>query len=126
MTAFFPSTRTSYPVIGSASPATSGTPPLMPPPVAPPKGRSFHTTSPEILFFDEFSLVPPQASTKGLDAGKSTCDKPSSTPSDDPSSPAATQTVIPSADAFWNAWLNASSDCVVQLDSVPPQLIEMT
>ena len=46
-----------------------------------------------------FSLVPPQASTLGLEAGKSTCACPSSTPSLEPLSPAATQTVTPSAAA---------------------------
>src|SRR5450631_3739286 len=93
-----PSTRTLYPVAGSASPATSGTPRfvramdvpsfwmtflpacqlgvgkklLMPPPLAPPLAPSFHTTSLVIDVGVAVSVVPPQPSTYGLDAGKST------------------------------------------------------
>ena len=74
----------------------------MPPPVAPSPG-SFQTTSLKIFVVVAFSLVPPQASTLGLEAGKSTWAWPSSTPSLEPLSPAATQMVMPSAAAAWNA-----------------------
>src|SRR5262245_18910260 len=87
-----PSTSTLYPVIGSAFPATSGTPrfwlvgfapfwyvgrekeALNPPPVAPcPVERSFQTTSLLMLpFAATSSRVPPHASENGHDAGKST------------------------------------------------------
>src|SRR5580693_2177444 len=82
-----PSTSVSYPVVGSASPATSGTPrptfppvfadggtpallwyegrgntSLTPPPVAPSLfASSFHTVSLLILLPDATSCVPPQA-----------------------------------------------------------------
>src|ERR1019366_452651 len=96
ITDVWPSTRIVYPVVGSASPATSGTPRpptpppgfgtfalachggrantmLTPPPVAPPwLASSFHTTSETIVSPLASSLVPPQASTCGLEAGKST------------------------------------------------------
>src|SRR5438067_9968491 len=95
MTMDCPSTRTMYPVAGSASPATSGTPRpakepalgtpmlachvgsentvLTPPPVAPSlTAVSFQTTSEVMLVPEPRSLVPPQASTCGLEAGKST------------------------------------------------------
>src|SRR5450755_706435 len=97
-TASVPSTRTEYPVCGSASPDTSGTPlfcnglfapwlsvvlipcchvgrtkiALTPPPPAPPLAPSFQTTSLVILPLVAFTLVPPQASACGLDEGKST------------------------------------------------------
>src|SRR2546422_1193763 len=122
MTVSTPSTRTSYPVAGSASPATSGTPRppvgppvdgtfaedchvgfaktrLTPPPVAPPLSPSFHTVSLEIDGPEACRRVPPQANTNGLEAGKSTCCCPSFTPTQAPSSPAAQQTVIPRAAA---------------------------
>jgi len=82
-----PSTWTSYPVAGSASPETSGSPrplnapglfdggtlalachvgignvALIPPPVAPSLGRSFQTTSLEIELPLRVIVVPPQAS----------------------------------------------------------------
>ena len=96
ITMLWPSTRTWYPVSGSASPQTSGTPRppalpvgagtlafacqegsaktlLTPPPVAPsPLACSFHTTSDVILLPLPISLVPPQPRTCGLEAGKST------------------------------------------------------
>src|SRR5271167_723391 len=99
MTVLVPSIRTSYPVSGSASPATSGTPRfvratdvpslcaadlpacqagvgkklLIPPPLAPPLGApSFHTTSLVIAVKVACMLVPPQARAYGLEAGKST------------------------------------------------------
>src|SRR6185437_1188197 len=109
-----------YPVSGSESLATSGTPRpldgtfafacqfgrgktwLTPPPVAPPPA-SFHTVSLEMFEPLPASLVPPQARTCGLEAGKSTWLLPSLTPSDEPSSPAATVMVTPSAAADWQA-----------------------
>src|SRR5262245_27700210 len=122
MTNSCPSTRTAYPVAGSASPATSGTPrPLRPPglfdagtPAAawyfgtakksltpPPEallvGFSFQTVSLVIVDPDPTSFVPPQPSAKGLDAGKSACCFPSPAPSCEPLSPDAQQTVTPSA-----------------------------
>src|SRR5579862_247538 len=83
-----PSTITAYPVAGSASPETSGTPlptrppgledggtlelvcqvgrsktSLIPPPVAPPFGLSFHTISLVIETpFPELRVVPPHPS----------------------------------------------------------------
>src|SRR5580698_2428177 len=99
--------------------------PLTPLPVAPSLlERSFHTTSLEIVLPLIFSVVPPQASAYGLDAGKSTWSSPSVTPSVEPSSPAATQTLTPTAAAACSALLNDCSDCAVQLDSGPPQLID--
>src|ERR1019366_3195204 len=139
------------PVAGSASPATSGTPrplklpgffeggtlafacqvgmakvSLTPPPVAPPLDPSFQTTSLEIEPPLTPRRVPPQASENGLDAGKSTWSWPSPTPSSDPLSPQATHTVTPIADAACSALLKLCRDCAVQLDSGPPQLMEIT
>src|SRR5579883_2196302 len=98
-TALVPSTNTWYPVCGSASADTSGTPRLAralrppstsvvsrpccqdgtaktvltPPPPAPLAGLpSFQTTSLTMLAPLVLRLVPPHASTLGLDAGKST------------------------------------------------------
>ena len=45
---------------------------LMPPPVAPPFAPSFQTVSLDMPLLDATRLVPPQASTCGLEAGKST------------------------------------------------------
>src|ERR1039457_3091 len=97
ITLVLPSTRTLSPVVGSASPPTSGTPRppvlvlgagtfafacqvgranavLTPPPVAPSLlANSFHTTSEAMVAPVASSFVPPQASTCGLDAGKRTC-----------------------------------------------------
>src|SRR5580704_2034613 len=119
ITMALPSTRILYPVSGDASPATSGTPRpfedplrfacqlgcgntvLKPPPVAPPCGWSFQTTSLEIVDPLPARRVPPQASTCGLEAGKSTWFLPSLTPSEDPLSPDATVMVTPSAAADW-------------------------
>src|ERR1700720_4482045 len=121
-TAFSPSTNTLYPVFGSASPATSGTPRppfgstgfgtpkpschvgrrkavLTPPPVAPPLGWSFQTVSRTIWLFEACNVVPPHPSANELEAGKSTWFLPSFTPSDEPLSPDATQTVTPMAPA---------------------------
>src|SRR5215813_7844922 len=87
MTVFWPSTRTSYPVCGSASPQTSGTPRIVsacvvpddflacspswyggnakklltPPPVAPLLGPLFHTVSCVMVVPEARRLVPPQA-----------------------------------------------------------------
>src|SRR5579864_8861258 len=82
---------------------------LTPPPVAPPPGPSFHTTSSlhTIVFVVgscvASSRVPPQPKTLGLEAGKSTCACPSVTLSLDPSSPEAQHTVTPNVPAVWNA-----------------------
>src|SRR5262249_53866358 len=64
----------------------------------------FHTVS--LLAVDPlaFSEVPPQPSTCGLAAGKSVCASPSLDPSLLPPSPAAQQTVTPSAAASAKAW----------------------
>ena len=76
------------------------------------------------------SFVPPHASAKGLDAGKSTCGFPSRSLgfriSDEPSSPEEQQTVTPSAAASSRARLKALSACGVLSSSVEPQLIEIT
>ncbi len=75
---------------------------LTPPPPAPSLAAvSFQTTSELITPVDGFamSLVPPQASACGLDAGKSTCGFPSLTASPLPLSPEATHTVMPIAAA---------------------------
>ena len=56
-----------------------------------------------IAFPVAVSRVPPQPSTCGLDAGKSTCASESFTPSRDPSSPEAQHTVTPTDAADWNA-----------------------
>ena len=98
---------------------------LTPPPLAPPWVPSFHTTSCVMVCPDAVSLVPPHASTYGLEAGKSTT-LPPPTPSLEPLSPEATQTVTPIVAAACSALLNACSDCAVHEDSGPPQLIEMT
>src|SRR5260370_972415 len=71
-------------------------------------------------------FVPPQARAKGLEAGKSTCCKPSVRPSVEPLSPEATQTVTPSVVASSRSVLNSVRDCWVQEDSGPPQLMEIT
>ena len=148
ITSVCPSTRIVYPVAGSAFPATSGTPRppagtegagtlafacqegrgktlLTPPPVAPSLfAISFHTTSDAIVVPFATSLVPPQASTWGLDAGKSTLFP--VPPSPDPLSPEAAVMVTPSAAAAWQALSRAVIACGVQADSCAPQLIEMT
>ena len=51
---------------------------------------------------------------------------PSVTPSVEPLSPAATVMVTPRAAADWQAASSAVMACAVQLDSGPPQLMEMT
>src|ERR1700735_374450 len=101
-------------------------PPPAPPPNSLPSTASFQTVSLVITPPEAARLVPPQASACGLDAGKSTLLPPSVTPSLEPLSPDATQTVMPSAAAAWNAESKPVKACRVQLDSGPPQLIEMT
>ena len=137
-------------MLGSASPETSGTPrpppeavgagtlrpccqvgsgkrSLTPPPVAPSLAAvSFQTTSLVIVEPEPSSLVPPQQRTLGLEPGKSTWLAPSVTPSVEPLSPAATVMVTPSAAAAWQAASSAFADCAVQVDSGPPQEMEMT
>ena len=44
----------------------------------------------------------------------------------EPLSPAATVMLTPRAAADWQAASSADIDCAVQLDSAPPQLMEMT
>ena len=78
-----------------------------------------------IAVADAVSRVPPQASMNGLDAGKSTCALPSVTASPEPLSPAAAQTVTPSAAAVWSAASNDVFAWSVQLASALPQLIEI-
>ena len=76
---------------------------LTPPPVALERALSFQTFSLAITPPEPTSRVPPQLRAKGLEAGKSTWSPPSRTPSEEPLSPAATQTVTPSAAASANA-----------------------
>ena len=98
---------------------------LTPPPVAPSLlACSFHTTSDVMVLPLPTSLVPPQARTCGLEAGKSTLLPVA--PSVEPLSPAATVMVMPRAAADWHAASSALIACAVQLDSGPPQLIEIT
>src|SRR5580700_2697162 len=149
ITVCWPSTSTLYPVAGSASPATSGTPrptnpfgafgtfapcwklgsanaSLTPPPVAPSfDASSFQVCSLLIEEPESVSFVPPQPTRKGLDAGKSTVGFPLVLPSDEPLSPDAASTVTPIVEASWHAELSASRDCAVQESSGPPQLMEM-
>src|SRR5215472_5140427 len=103
---------------------------LTPPPPAPSLfASSFQTTSEVIVpvLTSPTSLVPPQASACGLDAGKSQC-----TPfwplgsSLAPLSPAATQTVTPSTAASAIAESSALLLCGDQESSDAPQLIETT
>src|SRR3954453_9949898 len=72
------------------------------------------------------SLVPPQETALGAEAGKSTCGLPSLTPSAEPSSPDAARTVTPSAAADWKAVSNWCIAAAVQRTSAAPQLIEIT
>src|SRR5258707_9204612 len=73
---------------------------LTPPPVAPSLALvSFHTTSLTIDAPLAVSLVPPHASTFGLEAVKSKCGLPSPSPPPPPLSPAAAVTVTPTAAA---------------------------
>src|SRR5271168_3807991 len=74
--------------------------------------------------FAAISSVPPQPSTCGLEAGKSTLLP--LAPSLEPLSPEATVMVMPSAAADWAASSRAIIDCADQLDSGLPQLIEIT
>src|SRR5262249_12476533 len=136
------------PLAGSASADTSGTPrpsrppglaeggnfaalchdgggktSLIPPPLAPPP--AFQTTSLERAPFFTLMRVPPQAPTCGLEAGKSRGERPSFSPSLDPLSPDAQQTVMPSIAAAWNAWSNCVVACAVHRASGAPQLIEI-
>src|SRR5579859_19389 len=99
---------------------------LTPPPPAPPFAPSFQTDSAEIAPPDASRLVPPQARTWGLEAGKSTWSAPSVTPSLEPLSPLATVTVTPITAAAWNAEPYELRDWAVHDDSGPPQLIEIT
>ena len=102
---------------------------LTPPPPAPSFAAvSFQTTSEVIVPVDRsaMSLVPPQDSACGLEAGKSTWTWPSVTPSPLPLSPAATHTVMPSTAASAIAASIAVRPCAVQASSDWPQLIEMT
>src|SRR5689334_10953293 len=130
--------------MGSALPATSGTPrppcplgdagtwlsacqagggnsTLTPPPLAPsPALVSFQTTSLVMVVPEPSRRVPPQPSTYGLEAGKSTCAAPSLSPSLEPLSPLAAVTVTPSPAASSSALCIAARDCAVQPSSGPP------
>jgi hypothetical protein len=75
---------------------------LTPPPLP------LHATSLEMADPVNSKVVPPQASTNGLDAGKSTWSPPSFMPSLEPSSPDAAVIVMPSEAASWNAAFMAS------------------
>src|ERR1700691_2323896 len=146
ITVVWPSTRIVYPVLGSASPETSGTPRppvlaadpgtfafacqlgsgnwlLTPPPVAPSLlANSFHTTSETSVEPLASSWFPPQASTCGLDAGKSTLLPVA--PSVEPLSPAATVMVTPSAAADWQAASSAALGCGVPHCAGPPPAVD--
>ena len=101
---------------------------LTPPPLAPSfEAVSFHTTSELIAPVEgsASSLVPPQPSACGPDAGKSTCAWPSLTALPLPLSPEATHTVMPSTAASDIAASIAVRPCAVQESSDWPQLIEM-
>ena len=140
--------RTWYPDCGLAFAARSGTPLpgcpssptgtlapdcqpgrgeklLTPPPVAPPS-MSFHTTSERSLFPDAVMRVPPQVSTHGLEAGKTTCACPSPTPSVTPLSPAAVRTVMFLSAAARNTSSIRVIASLVQLLSVAPQVTTST
>src|SRR5580658_6808057 len=98
---------------------------LTPPPVAPPPDAwSFQTTSDWRWPLLAVSAVPPQPSTCGLDAGKSTL-LPLS-PSEEPLSPAATVIVMPRAAADWQVVSMLLMAVCDQVDSGPPQEMEMT
>src|SRR5271155_3251599 len=99
---------------------------LNPPPVAPPSAPSFQTVSLVTVPLDESSVVPPQARTLGLEEGKSTLLEPSLTPSLEPSSPEATVMVTPRAAPSCATWSKVVISWLVQPDSGPPQLMEMT
>src|ERR1017187_509067 len=147
MTRDSPSTSTWYPDSGSASPETSGKPrpppeggvkpalachegngncTLNPPPVAPPCAPPFQTVSLAIVELALCRLVPPQARMCGLEDGKSTLFPPPLTPSLEPSSPDAAQILTPSRAASCPAASKAVIACLVQPDSGPPQLMEIT
>ena len=98
---------------------------LMPPPVAPPPA-SFHTVSRAMRPAVAVSRVPPQPSACALEAGKSTWLAPSPTPSPEPLSPAAAQTVTPRATAVCSASSSAPRACADQRASGAPQLIDST
>ena len=91
----------------------------MPPPLAPPPAfwiePLFQTVSPCSVVPETWRLVPPQARTQGLAAGKSTCALPSSSWSREPSSPEAAQIVTPSSAADWKTWLTAWIAWLVQM-----------
>ena len=92
---------------------------LIPPPVAPWPGPSFHTVS-ELITPADVSpcrLVPPQASACGLDAGKSAWLAPSVCPSALPLSPAAAHTVTPSTAPSAMAASRAERACAVHESS---------
>ena len=91
-----------------------------------PSPGSFQTTSLTIVVPLAFSVVPPQSSALGLEPGKLTWASPLVTPLLEPLSPAAMQTDMPTVAASWNAWSNCCNAWLVQLDSGPPQLIEIT
>src|SRR5260370_35349444 len=97
---------------------------LTPPPVAPWfLDSSFQTVSLVILFLLVSNRVPPQASTGGRHAGKSTCSLLSPTPSVAPSSPAAAVMATPTAAASVQADSMASRACWAQEAPGPPQLM---
>ena len=96
--------------------------------MAPPEPPSFHTVSELITPVPGLPrrLVPPHASACGLDAGKSTWAPLPLCPSLLPLSPAATQTVTPSAAASAMAWSRAVRAWAVQASSDWPQLMLTT
>src|ERR1700753_397975 len=100
----------------------------MPPPPAPSFfASSFQNTS-DVIANDDvlpMSLVPPQASAFGEEAGKSQCTDVCPLGSSlDPLSPAEPVTLTPSAAASANAWSIAVRDCADHWSSDWPQLIE--
>jgi hypothetical protein len=87
--------------VGVLLPGGQGKTSLTPPPVAQPS-RVFQTVSLEIVPFDHSRWVPPQASTCGLEAGKSTLARcAASGVSSVPWSPAEQQIVTPRTAASW-------------------------
>ncbi len=90
----------------------------MPPP------SLFHTVSLAMAAPEPSSRTPPQPTTKGLEAGKSTCALPSLTPSVARLSPEAANTLTPRLAASCKAEVMAVIACWVHWLSAEPQLID--
>ena len=88
----------------------------------------FHADPPSNVFPEVLIWVAPQATTKGLEEGKSTCTLPSHSLGPifaAPLSPEATRTVIP---RFWHfqSAVDVIDELTGRLASEPPQLMEIT